>query len=41
MFLRNTGAPSVPDMVWKTESFHIWQGPLPDDIQTGKIPDDL
>ena len=29
MFLRNSGAPSVPDMVWKTEAFHIWQGPLP------------
>jgi LmbE family N-acetylglucosaminyl deacetylase len=29
MFLRNSGAPSVPEMVWKTESFHIWQGPLP------------
>ena len=32
MFLRNTGAPSVPDMVWKTESFHIWQGSLPRDL---------
>jgi LmbE family N-acetylglucosaminyl deacetylase len=29
MFLRNSGAPSVPEMVRKTESFHIWQGPLP------------
>jgi len=29
MFLRNSGAPSVRDMVWTTESFHIWQGPLP------------
>ncbi len=29
MFLRNSGAPSVADMVWKTEAFHIWQGPLP------------
>ena len=29
MFLRNTGAPSVRDMIWKTESFHIWQGALP------------
>ena len=28
MFLRNSGAPSVADMVWKTEAFHIWQGPL-------------
>ncbi len=32
MFLRNSGAPSVPDMVWKTEAFHIWQGPLPDGL---------
>jgi LmbE family N-acetylglucosaminyl deacetylase len=29
MFLRNSGAPSVADMVRKTETFHIWQGPLP------------
>ena len=29
MFLRNSGASSIADMVWKTESFHIWQGPLP------------
>ncbi|MDJ0984460.1 MAG: PIG-L deacetylase family protein [Desulfobacterales bacterium] len=29
MFLRNSGAPSIADMVWKTETFHIWQGPLP------------
>ncbi|MGD8303206.1 MAG: PIG-L deacetylase family protein [Desulfobacterales bacterium] len=32
MFLRNTGAHSVADMVWKTEAFHIWQGPLPRDL---------
>ena len=32
MFLRNSGAPSVADMVRKTESFHIWQGPLPQDL---------
>jgi LmbE family N-acetylglucosaminyl deacetylase len=32
MFLRNSGAPSVPHMVWKTEAFHIWQGPLPQDL---------
>ncbi len=32
MFLRNSGAPSLPEMVWKTETFHIWQGPLPDDL---------
>ncbi|MEE9497623.1 MAG: PIG-L family deacetylase [Desulfobacterales bacterium] len=31
-FLRNSGAPSVPQMVWKTEAFHIWQGPLPEDL---------
>jgi LmbE family N-acetylglucosaminyl deacetylase len=29
MFLRNSGAPSVSEMVLKTESFHIWQGSLP------------
>lgn len=33
MFLRNSGAPSVPDMVRKTEAFHIWQGPLPQGLQ--------
>ena len=32
MFLRNSGAPSVPHMIWKTEAFHIWHGPLPDDL---------
>ena len=32
MFLRNSGAASVRDMVWNTESFHIWQGSLPDDL---------
>jgi len=32
MFLRNTGAASVEDMVWKTESFHIWKGRLPTDL---------
>jgi LmbE family N-acetylglucosaminyl deacetylase len=32
MFLRNSGAPSVAEMVWKTETFHIWQGPLPRDL---------
>lgn len=32
MFLRNSGAPSVVDMVWKTEAFHIWHGPLPADL---------
>lgn len=30
MFLRNTGAASVPDMVIRTESFHIWKGPMPE-----------
>lgn len=33
MFLRNSGAPSVAEMVWKTETFHIWQGPLPQNLQ--------
>ena len=32
MFLRNSGAASVPEMVWKTETFHIWQGSLPEDL---------
>jgi len=32
MFLRNTGAPSVSAMIWRTESFHICTGPLPQDI---------
>ena len=32
MFLRNSGAPSVAHMVRKTEAFHIWQGPLPQDL---------
>ena len=32
MFLRNSGAPSVRHMVLKTEAFHIWQGPLPQDL---------
>lgn len=32
MFLRNSGAPSVRDMVWTTESFHIWQGVLPGNL---------
>jgi len=29
MFLRNSGARTVAKMVWNTESFHIWKGPLP------------
>ena len=33
MFLRNSGAPSVPHMVRKTEAFHIWLGPLPQGLQ--------
>ena len=32
MFLRNSEAPSVREMVWNTESFHIWQGFLPRDL---------
>jgi LmbE family N-acetylglucosaminyl deacetylase len=32
MFLRNSGAASVPQMVGKTETFHIWSGPLPHDL---------
>jgi LmbE family N-acetylglucosaminyl deacetylase len=30
MFLRNSGAASVGDMVLRTESFHIWKGPIPE-----------
>ncbi|CAB1078830.1 hypothetical protein D1AOALGA4SA_6553 [Olavius algarvensis Delta 1 endosymbiont] len=33
MFLRNSGARSVRDMVLKTESFHVWQGSLRDGLQ--------
>jgi hypothetical protein len=29
MFLRNSGARNVAEMIWKTESFHIWRGPVP------------
>lgn len=32
MFLRNSGASSVRDMVWTMESFHIWQGALPGNL---------
>ena len=32
MFPRNSGAASVPQMVWKTETFHTWRGPLPRDL---------
>jgi LmbE family N-acetylglucosaminyl deacetylase len=33
MFLRNTGAPSVPAMIWSVETFHIWQGKLPHGLE--------
>jgi LmbE family N-acetylglucosaminyl deacetylase len=33
MFLRNTGAPTVADMISKTESFQIWSGELPPDLE--------
>ena len=29
LLIRNTGAQSVAQMIWRKESFHIWQGPLP------------
>ena len=32
MFLRNSGAPTVADMVWKTESFRVWSGQLPPEL---------
>ncbi len=34
MFLRNSGARSVRDMVLNTESFHIWQGSLPKELSS-------
>jgi LmbE family N-acetylglucosaminyl deacetylase len=34
MFLRNTGAATVADMIWKTESFRIWNGQLPRELAT-------
>lgn len=36
MFLRNSGAPGISEMVGgflTTESFHIWKGPLPHDLR--------
>jgi len=33
MFLRNSGAPSVPDMVLRTESFRVLNGPMPEEIK--------
>ena len=33
MFLRNTGAPTVAEMVPPVESFHIWNGPIPEDLE--------
>jgi LmbE family N-acetylglucosaminyl deacetylase len=39
MFLRNTGAPSVPAMIWPVETFHIWQGKLPAGVETMLIGD--
>jgi len=33
MFLRNSGAAAVSDMTWKTESFHIWQGTIPNELR--------
>lgn len=32
MFLRNTGAPTVADMIPKVESFHLWSGRLSRDL---------
>jgi LmbE family N-acetylglucosaminyl deacetylase len=35
MFLRNSGAPGIAKMIrnmLSTESFHIWKGPLPNDL---------
>ena len=33
MFLRNSGAPSVTAMIWMIESFHIWIGPVPEELK--------
>jgi N-acetylglucosamine malate deacetylase 2 len=33
MFLRNSGLPTVADMVWNTESFHARKGPVPDELK--------
>ena len=33
MFLRNTGASSVAAMILTTETFHIWHGSLPKELQ--------
>jgi LmbE family N-acetylglucosaminyl deacetylase len=33
MFLRNTGAPTVADMIPKTESFHLWSGQMPPELK--------
>ena len=38
MFLRNTGAPAVADMIPKIESFHVWQGQLPRELEDISIP---
>ena len=29
MFRRNTGVQNIAQMIWRKESFHSWQGPLP------------
>jgi LmbE family N-acetylglucosaminyl deacetylase len=34
MFLRNSGAPTVRDMIENIESFHIWQGSLPPELSS-------
>ena len=32
MFLRNTGAAKVEDMIWGVESFRIWKGPIAEEF---------
>ena len=32
MFLRNSGAEKVEDMIWPVESFRIWKGPVPEGL---------
>jgi LmbE family N-acetylglucosaminyl deacetylase len=33
MFLRNTGAPTVAEMVPRVESFRVWNSPIPADLE--------
>jgi LmbE family N-acetylglucosaminyl deacetylase len=39
MFLRNTGVKRVEEMIWGIESFHIWKGPVADELVKPKAQD--